>query len=161
MNYYLSIGSNIGERRRYILLALAGLQKLGHLAQCSSLYESAPLGETRQPLFYNLVCELQSPLRPFRLLRKIKALEVQIGRQRRYRWGPREVDIDLIEWSGKTIYSPVLNLPHKEMEKRLFVLVPLREIAPDFRNRALRDIGQIIRRCPRQGSIHRIEPIAF
>ncbi len=161
MKYYLSVGSNVGNRRQHVLLALDGLNTLGRLQQISALYESAPLGVTRQRSFYNLVCTLESPLRPFRLLRKIKALETQIGRRRSYRWGPREIDIDLIDWTGQSIRSSVLNLPHTGLEERLFVLVPLREIAPDFRNRHSLDVGQMIQRCPDHGQISRIEPITF
>lgn len=161
MNYYLSVGSNVGDRRRNILLALEGLKTLGELQGVSSLYESAPFGVSRQRSFYNMVCTLQSPLRPFRLLRKLKGLEMRIGRQRSYRWGPREIDIDLIDWNGPAVEGPVLTLPHAGMQRRRFVLVPLRELVPDFSNRQAEDIDQLIQRCPDQGSVKRIEPLSI
>ena len=156
MIYYLSLGGNVGHRRKYLLQALNGLKAFGSLQAVSSLYESAPFGVRNQRFFLNLVCTLESSLRPFRLLGKIKALETQLGRQRSHRWGPREIDIDLIDWSGPSIRSGVLNLPHRGLPERLFVLIPLQEIAPSFRDRQGRHIASIIKRCPTQDSLKRI-----
>ena len=87
---------------------------------------------------------MESNLEPLLLLDKIKSLEKNIGRTKSYRWGPREIDIDIIEYDGPEIKSKKLTIPHIEMENRTFVLLPLIEIDKEFKSRSGRLINQIL-----------------
>ncbi len=158
MKYILSLGSNLNDRIANIRRAMAGLESFSRINAVSDLYESAPFGGVEQPDFVNIVAEVETSLRPFRLLRKIKALEMQVGRTKSVRWGPRVIDIDIVEWEGETISGPVLSIPHPGLEKRKFVLQPLAQIQPDFRNRAGADIRQLLSECRDRSPVTRIGP---
>jgi 2-amino-4-hydroxy-6-hydroxymethyldihydropteridine diphosphokinase len=96
----------------------------------SSLYETAPVGETDQPPFLNNAVGVETVLSPRELLAVIKEIEKIIGRTPTYRWGPREIDIDILLYDDLVINEPGLTIPHPRMHERAFVLVPLSEIAP-------------------------------
>lgn len=131
---YLSLGSNAGDRRQMLERALARLEASGQVIvlRQSSLYETEPVGKTDQPWFYNLVAEIQTRLTPHELLDLAQAVERDLGRTRDVRWGPRTVDIDIVLYGGEQISTPRLAVPHPEMARRRFVLLPLVEIAPDL-----------------------------
>lgn len=131
---YLSLGSNAGDRRQMLERALARLEASGQVtvSRQSSLYETEPVGKTDQPWFYNLVAEIQTRLTPHELLDLAQAVERDLGRTRDVRWGPRTVDIDIVLYGGEQISTPRLAVPHPEMARRRFVLLPLVEIAPDL-----------------------------
>jgi 2-amino-4-hydroxy-6-hydroxymethyldihydropteridine diphosphokinase len=131
---YLSLGSNAGDRRQMLEQALARLEASGQVTvlRQSSLYETEPVGKTDQPWFYNLVAEIQTRLTPHELLDLAQAVERDLGRTRDVRWGPRTVDIDIVLYGGEQISTPRLAVPHPEMARRRFVLLPLVEIAPDL-----------------------------
>lgn len=131
---YLSLGSNAGDRRQMLERALARLEASGQVTvlRQSSLYETEPVGKTDQPWFYNLVAEIQTRLTPHELLDLAQAVERDLGRTRDVRWGPRTVDIDIVLYGGEQISTPRLAVPHPEMARRRFVLLPLVEIAPDL-----------------------------
>jgi 2-amino-4-hydroxy-6-hydroxymethyldihydropteridine diphosphokinase len=97
----------------------------------SSVYETDPVGPP-QPDFLNAVIELETELSPAELLRRFKAIESRLGRVGRERWGPREIDIDLLLYGDERIDEPDLRVPHIGLIERAFVLVPLVEIAPDL-----------------------------
>ncbi len=86
-------------------------------------------------------------LRPFRLLRKIKSLETRLGRRHTRRYGPRPIDIDIIEYEGEAIRSSVLNIPHPEWQKRNFVLHPFKEVQADFVTREGRPLNRLLEQC--------------
>lgn len=131
---YLSLGSNAGDRRQMLERALARLEASGQVIvlRQSSLYETEPVGKTDQPWFYNLVAEIQTRLTPHELLDLAQAVERDLGRTRDVRWGPRTVDIDIVLYGGEQVSTPRLAVPHPEMARRRFVLLPLVEIAPDL-----------------------------
>jgi 2-amino-4-hydroxy-6-hydroxymethyldihydropteridine diphosphokinase len=107
----------------------------------SSLYLTAPVGLGRQPSYLNAVVLVDAPLAPAALLRTLKRIERSAGRRLGRHWGPRPLDIDILDFGGRQIGSPrlprrrgELRLPHPEMHRRAFVLLPLREIAPSWRH---------------------------
>jgi 2-amino-4-hydroxy-6-hydroxymethyldihydropteridine diphosphokinase len=130
---YLSLGSNVGGRAENIISALSFLQSSlsVNIEKISSFYRTSPIGP-KQRSFYNIVIEAQTDLEPDDLLLFIKQVEHILGREKAIRWGPRIIDIDILFFSRKIIDQTNLTVPHKEIENRLFVLVPLNEIAGDF-----------------------------
>lgn len=131
---YVGLGSNLQSPRDQVTQALDELARLPacQLIAASSLYRSAPLGPA-QPDYINAVVALRTELAPLALLRQLQALEQQHGRVRLERWGPRTLDLDLLLYDDLEMATEVLILPHPEMARRNFVLVPLAEIAPDLR----------------------------
>ena len=130
---YIGFGSNIGDRFAYISQAMQWLLKADDvsLIQVSSLYETEPVGYEKQDWFLNGVLAIETRLLPHLLLDLLKKIEKRIGREQRTRWRPREIDLDLLIYEGCCIDTPDLVLPHPEMHRRRFVLVPFAEIAPD------------------------------
>ena len=129
---YLGLGSNLGDRKKYIQEALyrLGGQELA-ITCISSLYESAPLGAIKdQPLFFNIVVEVKTALKPMKLLRHCLSVEDQMGRVRKVDKGPRKIDIDLLLQDDRVVRCSDLVLPHPELTSRLFVLKPLLELNP-------------------------------
>jgi len=97
----------------------------------SHCYETEPIGFTEQPAFLNMAVEIETAMSPLELLNAVKAIETSVGRQKSDRWGPREIDIDIILWGDTQYASDRLTLPHKEFRQRAFVLAPMAEIAPE------------------------------
>lgn len=128
---FLSLGSNLGDRRANLDEALVRLEASGlvRVVRRSSLYETAPIGKTDQPWFLNLVVEVDTDLPPEDLLDLTQAIERSLGRTRDGRWGPRTLDIDILLYGDMTLQTDRLILPHPEMTHRRFVLEPLVEIA--------------------------------
>ncbi len=131
---FLGLGSNLGDRLAHLALALRELRihPAISLVQGSSVYESKPVGLTEQPDFLNLVVRIETTLPPLELLAVCLRIETALGRERRERWGPRTLDIDLLAYDDVVLGEERLTLPHPRMHERGFVLVPLAEIAPDF-----------------------------
>ena len=121
-NYYLSLGSNIEPKILFLRKSIDRLNKVGKVKKKSNIYLTQPWGETNQPEFYNAMIEYQSKLAPENLLDAIKDIEYNIGRKRRNKWGPREIDIDIIFCKGMVLNKKKLNIPHKDFNKRLFIL---------------------------------------
>lgn len=136
MNYrvFLGLGSNVGARQDFLNRAAAEIARLpgGRLVWCSSVYETEPYGNTAQAKFLNSVAEIETPLDPPRLMEEVKRIEGVLGRTASERWGPREIDIDILLYDGLVYSAEGLEVPHADIERRKFVLVPLREIAPDL-----------------------------
>ena len=132
-NAYVGFGSNIEDRLNYITQALQLLLEVDRvsLIQISSLYETEPVGYEEQGWFLNGVIAVETSLLVHQLLALLKTIEGLVGRQHRARWGPREVDLDLLIYDQCCINTPDLTVPHPEMHRRSFVLVPFAEIAPD------------------------------
>lgn len=133
MYVQLSLGSNMGDRSSALQAALRALSGESGitLRSHSHCYETEPIGIKDQPAFLNMAAEIETELAPLELLKVVKAIEQRIGRNKTTRWGPREIDIDLILWGDTVFSSERLTLPHKEFRQRAFVLVPMAEIAPD------------------------------
>lgn len=134
---YLGLGSNLGNRRRNLAVALVRLEPLVRIQAVSSLYETDPVGPQDQPAFLNAACRAVTGLPPRGLLRHLQEVEREIGRRPGERWGPRPIDIDLLLYGNEVIDEPGLQVPHAELAKRAFVLAPLAELAPDASHPAL------------------------
>lgn len=131
---FLGLGSNLGERQKFLQQATNELKKLpsSKIIWTSSVYETEPFGKPDQPKFLNACVEMETTFGPAELYLKVKAIEQQVGRMESERWGPREIDIDILVYAGMVFNNDTVSVPHNEMESRRFVLVPLREIAPDL-----------------------------
>lgn len=131
---YLGLGSNLGNRRANLAMALRYLEPLARVEAVSSLYESAPMGPQDQPPYYNAACRVATGLGPAALLRHLKNVERMIGRRPGPRWGPRPIDLDILLFGEEVIEGPDLVVPHPGLAERAFVLVPLAEIAAEERD---------------------------
>ncbi|MDE0470221.1 MAG: 2-amino-4-hydroxy-6-hydroxymethyldihydropteridine diphosphokinase [Candidatus Poribacteria bacterium] len=131
---YIGFGSNIGDRLAHIQNAIHALSKTEGitLQKISSVYKTAPVGYEAQAEFLNGVAAIQTSLSPLSLLHTLKNIETAIGRKHRIRWGPREIDLDILIYGDLCLQTEKLVIPHPEMHLRGFVLVPLAEIAPDL-----------------------------
>ena len=131
---YIGIGSNLGDRKANTLEAVDRVTKLPgtKVVRASSLYESEPLGNAKT-WFVNSVIEIETEFAPEALLKKLKAIEEAMGRKRvtGKRWGSRIIDLDILLTDGEVVEKRSLKIPHPEMHKRRFVLMPLAELAPD------------------------------
>lgn len=131
--YYISVGSNMGDRFRYLVNAVFDLKKRGIQMQgLSSIYETEPWGKTDQTPFLNAVLAVEWIGEAEELLDILQATEIRFGRVRHEKWGPRTLDLDLIYSDDKSCCTDRLTLPHPYFWERLFVLVPLEELSPDF-----------------------------
>ena len=120
------------DRLGYMLKALELLKNCGRLLRCSTVYESKPWGLKEQGDFLNAVLMMETELSPVELLYRVKEIERLVGRKERERWGPREIDIDILLYQDHILRLSFLNIPHPYLTERDFVLVPLLEIAPDL-----------------------------
>lgn len=132
---YLSLGSNLGDRATQTLRALHELNAAGiEVIQISSHYRTEPLDYQAQPWFTNCVVEVHTSLMPLQLLRMLQSIERRMGRKRGLPKGPRPIDIDILFFENAVVRSATLTIPHERLTERKFVLVPLREIAPNLRH---------------------------
>jgi len=131
---YLGLGTNLGDREAYLARALDLLAETEgvKIGKISRVYRSAPWGITDQPEFLNICVQISTWLNPEELLRACKQVEMLIGRTRTERWGPREIDVDVLLIDGVDFDTPNLTIPHRRLVERRFVLEPLSEIAPDW-----------------------------
>jgi 2-amino-4-hydroxy-6-hydroxymethyldihydropteridine diphosphokinase len=130
---YIGIGSNLGDRKANALEAVQRVSELPgtKLIRASSLYESEPLGNAKT-WFVNSVIEIETEFQAEDLLKRLKAIEKAMGRKRvkGKRWGSRVIDLDILLCDQEVVEKPSLKVPHPEMHKRRFVLLPLAELAP-------------------------------
>jgi 2-amino-4-hydroxy-6-hydroxymethyldihydropteridine diphosphokinase len=133
---YVALGANLGDRERTLRSAIAALRQLGTVEAISSFYETAPVGLSGQPDFLNAVVTLQTQLPPQELMNALLHIEQQHGRDRSVSVpkGPRTLDLDLLSYDNLIMETPLLTLPHPALAERRFVLVPLAEIAPQWRH---------------------------
>lgn len=133
---FLCLGSNVGRREWQIDRAISALRSNGlKIVQCSSLYETQPVGIEEQPSFLNVVLAANTDLEVHDLLAVCKQIEQTLGRREsELRFGPRTIDIDILLYKELVIEEASLVIPHPRMNKRRFVLVPLVEIAPMVRD---------------------------
>ncbi len=130
---YIALGANLGNREATLLEALRRLDVYPEIKvlRCSRMYETDPVGYVDQPCFVNMAAVLQTTWSPEQLLTVMQRIELELGRERKIRFGPRTVDLDLLWVEGQQIDTPLLTLPHPRMMERAFVLVPLADIVPE------------------------------
>lgn len=129
---YVALGSNLGDRRAYLARAAERLASYVNELQASPVYETEPWGYEDQPAFLNQVVAGETELEPLQLLARMKQIETELGREERFRYGPREIDLDLLLYGKRVLRTPQLELPHPRLHERAFVLVPLADLAPDL-----------------------------
>jgi 2-amino-4-hydroxy-6-hydroxymethyldihydropteridine diphosphokinase len=132
----LALGSNLGDRMGALRAAIEGLAPYVNITAISPVYETAPAYVTDQPAFLNAALVGETRLEPLVLLRAVKDLENDLGRQPTFHYGPRAIDIDIIFYGDETLALPELNIPHGRLAEREFVLRPLNDIAPDWKHPA-------------------------
>ena len=131
---YLGLGSNEGDRHAYMRNAVGLLMNHEDIEVQlqSSVIETAPVSNIKQGKFLNQVIAVETVLGPFELLQTCLETETSLGRVREERWGPRTIDIDILFYGEAIIDARGLTIPHPEVHKRSFMLIPLAEIAPDY-----------------------------
>ena len=146
---FLSLGSNLGDRRQFLGEAVGSLGR--SVRAVSPVYETDPVGGPDQERFLNLVVELDTDLEPRELLAVCHRLESAAQRVRQQHWGPRTLDVDIIWMDGVTVHEPDLEIPHPRWTERKFVLRPLADLAPELVTRDVYDRAQ--------GQVTLVEPL--
>ena len=129
----IGIGANLGDRLATMRDAVARIERVATVRDCSSVYETAPVGKTDQPTFLNAAIAVDCTLSPLALLDALLAIEKDLGRIRSdelVRWGPRTIDLDVLWIEGLALDEPRLTVPHPRLAERAFALVPMLEVAP-------------------------------
>jgi len=131
---YLGFGTNLGDRKKNLDRAIISLDSRPDLAvlRTSGIYETEPWGMTDQPNFLNMVAEIVTSISLNELLKRVKKLEQDMGREDGPRFGPRLIDVDILLLEDQMVDQPDLRIPHASLHLRAFVLVPLAELAPDL-----------------------------
>ena len=132
-NAYVGLGSNLGDRAGYLLLAVRGMLDAGlDVIRLSSIYETEPVEYENQPAFLNMVAEVRGSTLPLpeQMMARLLRIEHALGRKRDIRMGPRTVDLDLLIFKDQQLATEFLTVPHPRLALRRFVLVPLNELAP-------------------------------
>jgi 2-amino-4-hydroxy-6-hydroxymethyldihydropteridine diphosphokinase len=131
MKAVVALGANIGNPREQMDLAVAMLREATEVTALSSFYSTKPVGGPEQPDYLNAVCLIESDLPALDLLSLLHGIEKSLGRERDERWGPRTIDLDLIQYGSLLSSADELQLPHPRAHERRFVLEPWHEIEPD------------------------------
>lgn len=131
---YLSLGTNMGDKKKNLLAAIEKIGKLENtkVTSQSTILETEPFGYTEQDMFLNACIELKTLFTPQELLEKLLGIELEMGRVRTIKWGPRIIDIDILFFDDEIIQDKNLAVPHPWISERMFVLEPLCEIAPNL-----------------------------
>jgi 2-amino-4-hydroxy-6-hydroxymethyldihydropteridine diphosphokinase len=129
---YIALGTNLGDRLANLRAAIESMPPEIHVLAESHVYETPPWGYENQPAFLNMVLKAETDLEPALLLNHLKLLEVELGREQSFHWGPRLIDLDILFYDDLVLDSPPLVIPHPRLHERAFVLVPLADVAPDL-----------------------------
>ncbi len=150
---YIGLGSNLDDPRQQVQKALESLASMDGVEQlqCSSIYRSAPLGPQDQPDFINAVARLECELEALDLLHALQDIENQHGRVRKQHWGPRTLDLDVLLYGAEEIDHEELKVPHPEIPRRNFVLIPLYEIAPQLTIPGMGDLAKLLQHVSSEG----------
>lgn len=136
---YIGVGSNMGDRKRYIADAICKMKADSRIREvrCSSLTITKPYGNVEQEDFVNGVIGIRTLYTPYELLEMLQRIELEAGRERKIHWGPRTLDLDLLFYEDFVSDDPCLTVPHPDMQNRSFVLEPLAELCPYYVNQPL------------------------
>ena len=131
----MSLGSNTGNRLNMLTKALSELEGNGFcIIDKSKIWETLPWGMTDHPRYLNMCIKAETDICPEEIIITAKNIEKKLGRSKSTKWGPREIDIDIIAIGELVIETPDLSVPHRHMHERAFVLIPLKEVDPMFRH---------------------------
>ncbi|MDG7014051.1 MAG: 2-amino-4-hydroxy-6-hydroxymethyldihydropteridine diphosphokinase [Nitrososphaerota archaeon] len=128
----IELGTNLGDRADNLRRAIGTIGRKMRLVKASSVYETEPMYYEDQGWFLNCVVAVETDLRPRALLQGLQAMEMELGRKRTVRYGPRVIDLDILFYGSEVVSEPGLEIPHPKIAERPFVLVPLNEIRPDL-----------------------------
>lgn len=147
---YLGLGANMGDKVANLRRAVALMQEAHiHVFNCSSLYNTPPWGHYEQDDFVNAVCEVDYNGSAEELLSILQGIEEEVGRVRRDKWGPREIDLDILEFKRERHHGEHLCIPHPYYVQRTFVLVPFVELNPTWVPTGMREtVSQLLDRLP-------------
>lgn len=139
----LSLGTNIGDKMHFLTQSKTLISdKIGSILLSSSIYETEPWGIDNQDSYLNQVISVQTNLSPYELLDNIHKIEKDLGRIREIHYGPRTIDIDILYYGNRILDSENLKIPHPQIQKRRFILVPLSEIIPEMPHPLLKKTSQ-------------------
>jgi 2-amino-4-hydroxy-6-hydroxymethyldihydropteridine diphosphokinase len=156
----LGLGANLGDPAAQLARALASLRGDVSGLRSSSLYRTEPVGYRDQPDFLNLVAVGHTRLAARPLLERLLEVERQLGRERSFRDAPRLIDIDLLDFGGMVLDQPGLVLPHPRLAERNFVLLPLAEVAPEWRHPVLGlTARELLSAAPARERVERLAPL--
>ena len=152
---FLSLGSNLGDRLAYLEEACKHIElKVGKIESRSDVYEALAVGVTDQPNFLNQVIKADCILNPDSLLHILQQVEKNLGRKRIEHWGPRTIDIDILFYGEEIIRTKSLEIPHPEAVNRLFVLLPMNDIAPNYIHPSEnQSIVNLMQKIPNKGQV--------
>lgn len=150
---YLSIGSNLGDRFEYLQNAVTEIGKNTRISKVkvSSIYETIPVGGPQQDDFLNAVVEIDTQLSPIELLAFAQQLELEANRVRTEHWGPRTLDVDILDYENEISSDSQLTLPHPRIKERAFVVVPWFELAPTAVVTGLGKLAELYEQIDRSG----------
>ncbi len=159
---YLLIGGNLGNRSANLQKAVFNIeQNCGKIVQSSAIYETSAWGLTQQPAFYNQALILTTTLSPEKLMQALLEIEIQMGRTREIKMGPRVIDLDILLIDQLVQHTDLLQLPHPSLTMRRFALLPLTEIAPDLMHPILqKNIQSLLEICPDQLDVQKLSTVA-
>lgn len=160
MKTFLSLGSNLGDKIYYLNEAIKRINDNPKISiqNISSIFQTAPVGEIEQGDFYNLVAEIETEILPPELLVLTQQIENELGRQREVHWGARTIDIDILLAENFEMQNEKLQIPHPEMHKRNFVLVPLNEIAKDYFVKPFgKKVNELLNECSDNSQVKKLE----
>jgi len=151
---FLGLGSNQGDRAEMLACARALLAAPDlRLVAASRVYETLPWGDVDQPRFLNQVIEAQTTLSPRALLGRCREVEARLGRVRGRRWGPRTIDVDILVYGNVEMAEPDLVIPHPELRRRAFVLIPLAELDAGLRLPGGETVEALLEALPDRGGV--------
>lgn len=151
---YIALGTNLGNRIANLRAAIQSMPPKIIRGAESYVYETPPWGYEKQPAFLNMVVKAETELEPESLLTYLKQLEVELGREQNFRWGPRLIDLDILLYDDLVIDTPPLVIPHPRLHERAFVLVPLMDVAPDLLHPLFqRSVSQLLAEVDTRGII--------
>jgi 2-amino-4-hydroxy-6-hydroxymethyldihydropteridine diphosphokinase len=147
---YLLIGGNLGDRAAYLQMAQTKIaDTCGNITNTSSIYETAAWGNTSQPSFYNQAIVVSTTLSPEALMDQLLSIELEMGRVRDQKYGPRTIDLDILMIDGLIFNTEKLTIPHPQMHNRRFALLPMLEVAPTLIHPLLdQSIEDLLLNCP-------------
>ena len=157
---YIALGSNVGNREGNLREAVERLRLAALLIKCvSSTYETEPVDYLDQAWFLNSVLVAETELTPQELLARLREIELAMGSKKPFAKGPRLIDLDILLYGNETVSTPDLQVPHPRMLERLFVLVPLAEIAASYRHPTWKaTVAELLEQTPDRSQVRKLFP---